>query len=199
MIYRIRKEIVARSFQRLRHQKTHNLFAGYLHLQQQASLRGQLNDLQPQFLDFFKQFFLVPGHPLGTPFLKPFELSPSEKNLWLNKNVAGTYAPSSLRPDQPFRKVVDIVRGVYTLHKDHAERARRFLLSEPVLVAELAVFLYRDYGLGQNSLTIFDLINIFAFEFGYSATEGSTLSKSFHILYSPASTDNWEKDWLEPI
>lgn len=63
----IRKEIVARSLARLRKQKTHTLFAGYLHLQYRATQLGRLDDLQPVFLPFFKQFFQVANHPLGTP------------------------------------------------------------------------------------------------------------------------------------
>ena len=195
----IRKEIVARSLRRLREQKTHPLFAGYLHLQQQSLVLGRLDNLKPQFLPFFERFFLVPGHPLATPFIKPFEASPSEKNLWLNKNIAGTYAPSSLRPGQPFRKVVDIDRSVYSLREDHAMRARDHLLSQPIEVADLAVFLYRDYGFINESPTIYTLIEIFAFEFGYSATEGSKPDNNFQILYGLNSARAWDKVWLESI
>lgn len=107
MVYVIGKQIVARSLFRLREQKTHTLFVGSLYLQQRASQMGRLEDLQPEFLSFFKQFFLVDNHPLGAPYIKPFtEQKASTKNLWLNENVAGTYAPSSLRTGQPFRQVV---------------------------------------------------------------------------------------------
>ena len=58
MAYVIRKQIVARSFSRLREQKTHTLFAGYLYLQQRASQLNRREDLQPDFPSFFKQFFL---------------------------------------------------------------------------------------------------------------------------------------------
>jgi len=52
MAYVIHKQIVARSFSRLREQKTHPLFAGYLYLQQRASQLNRLKDLQPDFPSF---------------------------------------------------------------------------------------------------------------------------------------------------
>src|SRR5689334_14493103 len=133
----IRKRIVANSFARLRAQKTHTLFAGYLYLQQRATQLGRLDDLQPEFLSFFKKFYFVGNHPLGAPYIKPFtEQKPSTRNLWLNENVAGSYAPSSLRPNQPFRRVVWIEDKKYSLLPDHAERAHLHLLyNERIQVA----------------------------------------------------------------
>ena len=199
MVWVIRREIVTRALQRLRAQKTHTLFSGYLHLQQQAGIRGRLDNLQPEFLQFFERFFKVSGHPLGTPYIKPFERSPSPKNLWLNKNVAGTYAPSSLRPDQPFRKVVSINEGTYSLFEDHALKARHHLLSEQIQVADLAVFLYRDYGIDCPYPSIQNLIDIFAYEFGYATVEGEEPNEDFEILYSPKTALSWEDEWVDPF
>ncbi len=198
-MYVIRKQIVARCLSRLRNQKTHTLFAGYLYLQQRASQLGQLENLQPDFLSFFKQFFEVDNHPLGAPYIKPFtEQIPSIKNLWLNENIAGSYAPSSLRPEQPFRKVVRIEGKKYSLPPDHAQRAFEHLLYRTsVQVADLAVVFYRDFGLHDGSLTIDDLIGIFAFEFGYANDEGDEPNDNFRILFSNDTTKGWEKDWLE--
>jgi hypothetical protein len=195
----IRKEIVARSLARLREQKTHTLFAGYLCLQYRAAQLGRLNDLQPEFLQFFKQFFQVADHPLGTPYIKIFtERQASEKNLWLNENVAGSYAPSSLRPDQPFRKVVTIDNKTYSLPADHAARALKYLLfSKPVQVADLAVVLYRDYGLLGEAVTIEELVGIFTYEFGYANQPGAEPDHNFQALYSLQTAQNWDKDWLE--
>ena len=114
------------------------------------------------------------NHPLGAPYIKLFtEQKASTKNLWLNENVAGSYAPSSLRLGQPFRQVVDIEGRKYSLPPDHARRAFEHLLySTPVQVADLAVVLYRDFGLLGDSVTIEDLIDIFAYEFGYAKEPG---------------------------
>jgi hypothetical protein len=195
----IRKQIVARSLHRLREQKTHTLFTGYIYLQQRASHLGRFEDLHPEFLPFFRQFFLVENHPLGAPYIKPFTEQPaSSKNLWLNENVAGSYAPSSLRPGQPFRQVVEIEGKKYSLPLDHAKRAFEHLLySNPVQVADLAVVLYRDFGLIDDSITILDLIDIFAYEFGYKSKPGQSPNEDFHTLYSLKTAKDWEDNWLE--
>lgn len=198
-MYLIRKQIVAQSLHRLREQQTHTLFAGYIYLQRLACQRRRLNDLQPEFLPFFKQFFFVGNHPLGAPYIKLFtEHKASTKNLWLNENVAGSYAPSSLRLGQPFRKVVDIVGKTYSLPPDHAKRAFEHLLySTPIQVADLAIVLYRDFGLLDNSTRVQDIVDIFAYEFGYSDKEGAKPNEDFQKLYSFEKTQKWEDDWLE--
>jgi len=193
----IRKRIVANSLARLREQKTHTLFAGYLYLQQRATQLGRLNDLQPDFLSFFKKFYFVGNHPLGAPYIKPFtEQKPSSKNLWLNENVAGSYAPSSLRPNQPFRKVVLIEGRKYSLPSDHAQRAYQYLLyNKRIQVADLATFLYRDFGF-RDPFTINDLIDIFAYEFGYANEPGARINADFQKLFSRDTTKTWDTDWL---
>lgn len=197
----IRSSIVAHSLARLREQKTHTLFAGYLYLQQLASLLGRSDNLRPDFLQFYKQFFEVANHPLGTPYIKIFtEHKASERNLWLNENVAGSYAPSSLRPNQPFRKVVDIKGREYSLPSDHAERSLEYLLyGKPVQVADLAVVLYRDYGFIKETLTVHDLISVFAYEFGYADKLGAEPNKDFNLLFSCGKVEVFGNDWLETV
>lgn len=201
MKYVIQKRFVTRALFRLREQKTHTLFAGYLYLQQRSSQLSRLEDLQPEFTPFFKRFFRVANHPLGTPYIKLFtEQKASAKNLWLNENVAGSYAPSSLRPEQPFRQVVNILDRKYSLPPDHAQRAFKHLLySVPIQVADLAVVLYRDFGLVDSSMTIQTLIGIFAYEFGYALDEDTEPNENFRILFSLETVKDWEKDWLEAI
>jgi len=198
-VYVVRKAVVARSLARLREQKTHSSFAGYLHLQQRATQLGRLENVQPEFLSFFKRFFFVGNHPLGMPYIKPFtEQKASAQNLWLNENVAGSYAPSSLRLGQPFRQVVSVEDKTYSLPKDHAQLAFQYLLySAPVQVADLAVVLYRDFGFLGTSVTIKDISNIFAYEFGYSKGMGSQPNKDYQALFTFESEKNWEEDWLE--
>jgi hypothetical protein len=194
----IRKRIVANSLARLREQKTHTLFAGYLYLQQRATQLGRLDDLQPDFLSFFKKFYFVGNHPLGAPYIKPFtEQKPSSKNLWLNENVAGSYAPSSLRPNQPFRKVVLIEGKKYSLPSDHAKLAHQYLLyNNRIQVADLATFLYRDFGF-RDSLTIDDLIDVFAYEFGYANEPEARINANFQKLFSRDTAKTWDADWLD--
>ena len=76
-------------------------------------------------------------------------------------------------------------------------RNNSLLYSTPVQVADLAVVLYRDFGLLGDSLTIEDLIAIFTYEFGYAKESGDTPDDNFRTLYSLESTKTWEEDWLE--
>ncbi|HYR77061.1 MAG TPA: hypothetical protein VEM96_14600 [Pyrinomonadaceae bacterium] len=198
MFKAVRKEVVARSLVRLREQKTHTLFVGYLYLQQRSSQLGRLEDLQPDFLSFFRKFFIVGSPPLGAPYIKLFPgQKPSTRNLWLNENVAGSYAPSSLRPGQPFRKVVNIQDRKYSLPVDHAQRAQQHLLyNNRVEVADLATVLYRDFGLIGDPFTIEDLIDVFAYEFGYTNSPGEKPNQDFRKLYSLETARTWDEDWL---
>ena len=197
----IRKQIVAGALARLREQKTHALFAGYLYLQRRTAQLGRLTNLQPVFLPFFKQFFEVANHPLGAPYIKVFTGQlPSAKNLWLNENVAGSYAPSSLRLGQPFRKVVDIdaEKKTYSLPSDHAARALQHLLyGQSVRAVDLAAVLYRDYELVGETVTVEELIGIFAYEFGYANQPGGALNEDFHTLFSLQTAPDWSQDWWE--
>ena len=105
-----------------------------------------------------------------------------------------------MRPEQPFRKVVTIENGKYSLPSDHAQRALQHLLySVPVHVAELAALLYRDFGLLGDQPTIQELIDVFAFEFGYINNDGDEPDTNFTTLFSLKSVATWETEWLEVI
>lgn len=197
----IRKSIVARSLHQLREQKTHTLFAGYLYLQKLSSELGRLDDLNPEFLSYFKKFFFVKDHPLGTPYIKLFtERQPTDRNLWLNQNVAGSYAPSSLRQGQPFRQVVTIQGKKYSLPPDHARRALAHLLfSSPVSAIDLAIVLYRDFGITEDAARSRDLIEIFAYEFGYADQPGGEINEDFRMLYSLEPKISTNEDLFEDI
>ncbi len=196
----LRPEIVAGAVQRLRQRKVHTLFPGYLHLQQRAGVLGRLDDLQPDFLSFFKQFFEVRDHPLGSPFIKPFtELRPSARNLWLNENVAGSYAPSSLRTGKPFRAVVDLEGRRYSLPPDHASRALKHLLyGEQLSILDVAIFLYRDYGITAKQPTVWHIVDVFTYEFGYVANPGDGTNQSFRTLFWHDTTQEGGAEWFVP-
>jgi hypothetical protein len=185
MIFVIKKDLIALSIEKLRAKKTHSLFAGYLHLQQRFAQLNRLDDLRPDFLQFYKNFFFIANHPLGTPYIKLFtEQKPSQKNFWLNNNVAGSYAPSSLRANQPFRKVVDIAEKKYSLPLDHHVRAFEHLLYEDkVSAVHLSIVLYRNYGFQGQKIEISDIIDTFLYEFGYSKNFKDAPDESFFTLF----------------
>jgi len=198
----VRPGVVATALTNLRRRRTHPLFAGYLHLRQKAVEFGKLDELRPDFLGFFNRYFRVDGHPIGMPFVKPFtpHKKPTTVDLWLNRNVAGSYAPSSLRAGQPFRKVVDVSPdGAYTLRPDHAARAREVLLfGESISAADLAIFLYRDSGLLDGIRTVPDLVRCFAAEFGYAAPPAGLGAGDYERHLAQDEPDVRPADWLAP-
>jgi predicted ATPase len=183
----VKRSVAAASLRRLRQRKIHPLFGGYLHLLECAKLRRRLHDLQPDFTDFYKRYFLVRDHPIRTPFIKPFtDRAASDRNLWMNPNVAGSYAPRSLRPGQPFRAVVAVndESKTYSLPENHAVQALQHLLfGDPLSIDDLVFFLYRDRGFVQGPPVARRLIESFAFEFGYSTRLEDEPSQDFEVLY----------------
>ena len=197
----IKSSLILNAINSLRSQKTHPLFAGYLHLIQRSRELKTISNLEPDFQSFFRSNFFVEGHPIGTPYLKVFiESTANNKNLWLNMNIAGSYAPSSLRAGQPFRRVVDIKGKEYSLFSDHAEKAFEYLLyGERINVVHLAIFLYRDFSFEIEQLLPTDLIDIFAYEYGYSETFGGSKSTEFYTLYFEDHHSQDFSDWIEVI
>ena len=199
MAYKIKKPIVAASLQYLRNQKTHEHFAGYLCLQQRAAALGRLSDLQPSFISFFDYFFKVEGQPSQSPYVKAFiSQTPSSSNQWLNKNVAGSYAPSSIRAT--FKKVVSVssATGKYSLKEDHAEMALRHLLNgSPLNVYALSIFLYRNFDFLNTTPSIEDSVAVFKAEFGYSIGETTGSTPEYTTLFNPAAPEFLKGDWFE--
>lgn len=189
----IKKELVAQSLKLVRSQKTHSLFSGYLHLQKRTKELGRLEDLSPDFLSFFKEYFKIIDHPLGSPYIRIFtEKAPSEKNLWINENIAGSYAPSSLRAGKPFRSVVNIDDKVYSLPYDHTSKAYKFLLyNKKINLISLAIFIYRDYGF-YKQITYRQLIDVFLYDFGY-------VSDEYLDLYELSIPPYLTEDWMEKV
>ncbi|WP_414657255.1 hypothetical protein ACINK0_02605 [Deinococcus sp. VB343] len=195
----IRNELIIEALSALRSRKVHPLFAGYLHLQQRCGELGRLTDLEPEFLSYFKQFYYIPGHPFGTPYIRIFtDKSASATNLWLNSNVAGSYAPSSLRPNQPFRRVVKIEDKRYSLYDDHSKLSLEHLMYGSKLDAsELALFLYRDYCFDIDRISIDVLLDVFCYEFGYSKVMGGERSQDYFNLFSDVGEDSRLRNRLE--
>lgn len=180
-VWIVRVDVVRRSLRRLIGRSTHAFYPGYLHLRQQAAQAGDLSHVRPRW-PLLGHLLEVPEAPPKKPHLKPFHMTPNRADqfYWWNSNIAGSYAPSSLRVGQgPLEVVAVNADGTYSLPEDHAERALRHLLRDvPLSAADVAVFLFRDYGLvSQEEPTRADLIDVFRREFGLADDE------EFGILY----------------
>lgn len=196
MNYLVKKEVVANSLKSLRMRRTHEHFAGYLCLLYRAAAEGAGEAIQPNFAEFFDAFFRIEGRPDANPYIKPFvNTAPTTSNLWLNRNVAGSYAPSSIR--STFKKVVEVNNGGYSLRRNHIQMAQENLLhGTPINIFDLAVFLYRDYPIISNRPTIEDIVSIFAVEFGFESLAGERNS-DFEILFKAPTSESPHADIFE--
>lgn len=197
----VRAEVVAQCLSDLRARHIHPQFAGYLCLKRLSARDGGRTKLRPNFKEFFDSFLRVPGGPVGKPYVLPFtESTPSPANLWMNKNVAGSYAPSSLRPVAPFNKVVSITGRAnlsrYSLREEHWKFALRYLAyNEKIPVVALAVFLYRNYAVETENPTITDIVASFKDEFGY--VNQPSAREEYFLMYTEESAAS--PAWLERI
>ena len=200
----VKAPVVANCLDILRDQKVHNTFAGYLCVRRTAFSEGRRDNLQVNFKEFFDTFFRVSGAPPRKPYVLPFWDSPaSESNKWFNQNVAGSYAPSSLRSDSPFLKVVG-VEGArkptsirYSLFNDDAKLAQRHLLYGTRLPAlALAAFLYRDFAIEADEPSTNLLVEVFLEEFGFLSGPKKSLTPDYHSLFFFNRDDRGDKSDL---
>lgn len=178
-------ESIAEALQQLRERRVHRTFAGYLAVLHTAAAEGREATLHVNFRRFFDAFYAVPGGP--KPYVIPFiELRQSIENEWFNKNVAGSYAPSSLRENSPFLQVVTVEgdgrSARYSLRENHEAFALEHLAYNVRLpVRPLAAFLYRNYAVDALSPTPDLWVDVFRRDFGY--TGGPEKEGSFETLF----------------
>jgi len=141
-------------------------------------------------------FLRVPGGPPGKPNFRPFWNQTRDAGQdWLNANLAGSYAPSSLR-SLP-RRVVDIGDGGFSLKEDHWQLARQHLLyDDRVPAVALCAFLYRDFGFTTDGISPAPaaLIDIFRMDFGYRLDSDDIEFEHLYDANVPA-----REDWFVPF
>ncbi|WP_242096725.1 hypothetical protein [Sphingomonas sp. CROZ-RG-20F-R02-07] len=126
----------------------HRSVAGYLAVLNEAATAQREDKLRPDFRAFFDRFFRIGDPPQKKPYAVPLTTNPN--SILFNANVAGSYAPSSIRPVSPLYNVLTIEGGgtqaVFTLREHHAELARQTMLPEALPLYAFATFFYRDFG-----------------------------------------------------
>lgn len=130
----------------LRRPKIHPQLLAYLqvhrHSREDERLDPQMNEL--------RALLEVPGGPPNKPYYRPFWNQDSDPSrYWLNENLAGSFAPSSIR------NAFFVKGGHYVFPPEHATLALSTLMyGEPVPVLPLGVYLFRNFGFrisGQES------------------------------------------------
>lgn len=168
--------------------RIHPSFAGYLCLKESARASGEHVSLKPSFKGFFEGYLAVSDGTAKKPYLLPFSDSETrEEPTWFNSNVAGSYAPSSIRAQSPLRKVCTFSNGgrvaEFQLVPQHWEHAKTgMLFGEKISAVALAVFLYRDFRFAGENATAQDLVKIFRDEFGYREQKNEEVEQ-FNALF----------------
>jgi hypothetical protein len=183
------------SVSKLLGQEAHPFFVAYLYLRGIAGRVGRLTGLSPNWPTLGTLLEVLDAPP-GKPYLRPFwKGSRAAGQEWLNANLAGSFAPSSLRGIP--QKVIEIdAAGKFNLRPDHPQRAFQHLLSSKRLPAlAVAGFLFRDYGiLSESPPTPEMLIALLRQEYGYRAEDDS----EFNLLYDTTWTGEdgaWAEAW----
>lgn len=193
--YVLKPKVVESCMWTVANRPTHRHLPGYLGLKRTARIEGRSAELDFDYTGFYNAFLRVRDD--DNPYLTPFgpNTDPGRRSLWFNRNVAGTYAPSSIRPNQPFSRVVTVEgsghSATYALVEGHHEQAREELLQGQRLpVTPLAGFLYRDFAVEtDDEPSVEDLVTVFRDEFGYRDDVDSE-STEFEYLYEAGEIDH---------
>lgn len=193
-VFVLTRSIVRWGIEQLQSRKVHTFFPAYLEIRRTAVEAGSVTGIHPNWSNL-EQYFQIPGGPPGKPNFRPFwHGNRKEGQDWMNANIAGSYAPSSIRK-VPLN-VVETDGSGYALKAGHAQLAREYLLYEQALpVLPLAAFYYRDFGFTTDgpSLPPRSLIDVFLKDFGF---DSDIYWRDFEALFSTGIPDR--TDWFEP-
>ncbi len=184
--YVLRTEVVRWSIGVLTTRRIHPFFLAYLYLHGLTPNEDDPTPVVPIWTDLAK-YLSIPGGPPKKPYYRPFfqEISKPER-YWLNSNLAGSYAPSSLR--QVPKRVVDVSDdGHFRLKEDSATLALEHLLyNEPAPLLALSAFMLRNYGFKSDEglPSEWDLCSLFLAEFNFQQGEGSLLSGDAAVVFA---------------
>lgn len=195
------KKAVLRGISNLESMPIHEHFVGYL-----AILNAMHDDERAEvhstdITDFHERYLRVVDAPDNSPYISPFRSRGKGMRL-VNRNVAGSYAPSSIRSQGKITNVIEVLgegqNAAYVLRPNHASMAlKHFLKGRKVPVASLAAFLYRDFGFELPQSDVSAVIELFRREFCLSR-DNEQQNKSYETLFYDDS-DQFEKNDLEPI
>ncbi|WP_129813877.1 hypothetical protein [Streptomyces albidoflavus] len=187
--YVLRTEAIRWAIDTLTTRRIHPFFLAYLYLHGLTPDEDKPVPVLPVWTDLGK-YLTMPGGPSRKPYYRPFfqEISKPER-YWLNANLAGSYAPSSLR--QVPRRIVDVIEdGRFQLKEDSAELALEHLLfAEPAPLLALSTFMLRNYGFKSDDGVPGEreICSLFLAEFNFREGEGSLLSGDALVIFTTDS------------
>jgi len=176
------------AYARLVKAKVHPHFPGYLAAVATAASEKKTAGIRVGFKKFYDEYLLASGAPPAKPYVQPFPESLKPGAQLFNSNVAGSYSPSSIRPDAPLRAVIEYDgRGrsiTHTLRPDHEQLALEHLTKNRVPVHALATFFLRDHAIdrGHAKAEPDTVVQKFCATLGYDL-DIEEARRRFEILY----------------
>ena len=174
-VLQIRLPVVQKAIATLGSRTVQKAYAGYIAILRAAAVAKSLGPLTVSFKSFFDTYFSVAGSTTRWPYYVPFGNAGDISGRFFNRNVAGSYAPSSIRPVNPLRQLATIdssSSGVtFELLDNHASTAAALLHGETIPGASLAAYLYRDFAFETGTAPA-ELYEAFKSEFGFAFLHG---------------------------
>lgn len=198
-------DAVRHSIKNLQKPYIHEQFLAYLHIRKRGIEQGSMTQIDPKWSEI-DQLLRVEGGPPNKPFYRPISSrkKKSAAGYWLNPNIPGSYAASSLRHTSQF--MLDS-NNEFTLLADHAEQAlKAHLRNTPQPAWMFAGYLLRNYSFPPGSATVEDLIDGFCTLFRFDASNApnnkpsagtSQRDADFSTLFTVG--DEPDIQWFEPL
>lgn len=192
------KDAVRWSIGLLGGQRIHPAFIYYLYLRK-MSAAGELSSASASSAEV-QDLVRMPGGPEGRPYYRPLRERGDRtgellRSFWMQDNIAGSWAPSSLKRISPAAWLVD-GENHYVLPDGHAGLARRELLFENT-VSALAMgcyFLRNDGFVLDGPAQPDDVLEGFRQKFRFDDEH----SGEFDLLFD-VSVPDVAFAWFEPV
>ncbi|QQZ55280.1 hypothetical protein IFE09_17895 [Streptomyces microflavus] len=182
----LRIDVVQQAIKDLQAMHIHENFVVYLHVTRQGGKMGgggspkQLTGIAPDWSGEVQEWLDVPEGPPSKPHFVPFSSRGSDPaRFWKGSNLAGSYAPSSLRsmnslfvgPDRTYRLPATPTGGV------DASKLKESLLGTSVVPAwAVATFIYRNRAfMASSEPSGGELLEVFGEDFSLAEEERATL------------------------
>lgn len=182
-------QVIKDGISALKKQRIHEHFPAYLQLRKLAVTTKKRTGLHPDWHDV-GEFLKMPGGPPTKPNYRPFSSRKrrDEAGYWYNPNLAGSYAPSSMRKTSGFMLNGDS----YELPIDHAAQAFEQLLGRVKIPAwALASYYLRNYGFVFDGEGDHDEL-IAAFKSEFCFQQGT----DFNLLFNDSPPDPEPASWF---
>lgn len=192
-------DVVRDAILNLQGTRVHENFVAYLHLRHEAAREDRPTRLSADWSGEVHRWLDVPGGPPNKPHFRPFASRSRDSGaFWMSRNLAGSYAKSSLRDDMRALFVGD--DGTYQIPIDNDGNpsikrvSAALLFGNKVAAWALAAFLYRNHKFINDATTApspEDLNRVFFEDFQWRPDEIEVL---FDLTLSKRN-DPWFLPW----